>query len=326
MTLPTRSENWVTNQYNATLSMKLILPLFLIVICLSTYAQNDIEVTSDWNADKEDYIFTIRNNTSKPKTVILTFTSLSNLAPSTSLPAIIEVGPNSSRKALTLSKTGIGRPNYRYNTRYYTGCARPEHDEDVLYALPVSKNKTTQPLPIVSLSNYVKDEENPENWNAVGFKMEAGDTIFSVRRGVIHSVTEDNVNNDANVTFTRNTNRLIIRHEDCTFARYANFGTKEIFVKEGQRVEVGDPLGIVNPTPYGSSIQVRMLYYMTPIEKQIKAGNTKMKNEYFPITYATEEGNIKDWNYGEVYTATLTDELVMQEMSKREKKKWLKNR
>lgn len=154
--------------------------------------------------------------------------------------------------------------------------------------------------------------------------MEAGDTIFSSRRGVVERVYEDSNETGNGVTFTNEVNRLIIRHEDCTFGRYANFETKGIFVKVGQKIEVGDPLGIVNRKPYGSSIHVRQLFYATPIEIQIREGKTKIENTYFPIIYQTDDGKITEWNYNHTYTAVLNEDLITQEMSKRELKKWLK--
>ncbi len=301
--------------------------LFIILIPISFGLRSqprEVEVSSRYSADKEEYVITVKNNTSVYKTVVIKFNLLKNLDPSTALPAIVDVSPGASKRAIRLTKSGVGTPNFSYSVTHYSGCARPKHDDEIIYALPIGKRKITQPIKLTSLGNFIKDDEIPENWNAIGFKMEAGDTIFCSRRGVVERIYENSNEAGNGVTFTSDENHIIMRHEDCTFSRYANFETKEIFVKVGQKIEVGEPLGLVNKEPYGSSIHVRQLFYATPIEEQIREGKTKIENTYFPITYKTDKGEITEWDYGKNYTATLNENLITQEMSKREIKKWLK--
>ncbi len=305
--------------------MKSAIAILLICISFNLLSQNrEVDVSSKYSADKEEYVLTVTNNTSVYKTVVIKFNRLSNLDPSTRLPAILEVAPGASKRAIRLTKSGIGTPDFSYSYTHYSGCARPKHDDNVIYALPTGRRKTTQPIKLTSLGNFIKNDEVPEYWNAIGFKMEAGDTIFCSRRGIVEKVFENSNEAGEGVTFTTDANRLVIRHSDCTFGRYANFERKGIFVKVGQEIEVGEPLGIVNGTAYGNSIHVRQMFFATPIEEQIREGKTKIENIYFPITYQTLDGKITSWDYDKNYESTIDENIITQEMSKREIKKWLK--
>lgn len=303
-----------------------LVSILLLFCFFSSMAQlRDVEVSHEYRSEKEDYVIFVKNNTSDYRTVIIKFTTFSNLRSSTSLPAIVEVGPYERRKGFTLSKTGIGTPNFRYTYTHYLGCARPKPDLDVLYTLPVAKGKKTRPIALTNLGNYIKNDERPDDWNAVGFTMNAGDTVYCVRRGVVEDVV-DEFEMAAGKSFDRNVNKVKIRHNDCTYGRYANFQLNDIFVKPGDAVEVGDPIGIVNGVPYAGNIHIRLLFYYNPIMEQLKEGKEKIESVYFPVKFASQFEEISEWDYTKQYTSSHSEELITQEMSKRQIKKWLKSK
>jgi hypothetical protein len=296
--------------------------VFLVFCLPSLEAQSrkDVEVSSRYNSSRELYEITVTNNTISPKTVVVDFTRLSGLYPNMTLPAIIEVSPKSSKKPLSLKKSGIGRMDYSYRTISYTGCLQPEVDFEVIYALPFRDGYETIVYELSSLKKFTKGEEDPEYFNAFALLMEVGDTIFATRKGLVEKIEDGVSDRSQDVTFSRDINFALVRHEDCTIGRYANFEQGQVFVQPGDKINVGDPIGIVNSVPYNGKIQVRLSFYYRNLSDVIKQ-NVENDAIYFPVKFQTYEGIVEEWDTKTVYTAKIDEELITQEMSKREIKK-----
>jgi len=152
--------------------------------------------------------------------------------------------------------------------------------------------------------------------------MNEGDTIYAMRRGQVIEV-EDGLAVEGDVYFKRNSNFVRIRHKDCSIGRYKNFNKEEIFVRQGQSIEIGDPIGIVG-TGHENEIGKFFFscYYYQVNAEVIQKGDRDAI--YFPLTFITGEGQIREWDYNAHYTSILTEDIISQEMKKREWKKWKK--
>lgn len=292
-----------------------LLKATLLIVTFQAYSQKNVTMSSSYNQNREVYELRVQNNTSDYYTVIVSFTKLSGLKASVPLPGVVEVGPNVSKVAITLSKVGLGQPDFSYSYRYYKGCYDPEPDDEVAYALPISRDKKVKPRKINYIFSAMTEKENPENWNGVKFIMDPGDTIFATRRGMVQKV-EDN----------SDLNRMIVFNGDCTYTKYENFKSGTILVKVNETVNVGDALGIVSEAKPQEVSGVYVLSYTFSVKDMLARGEEKLSSTYFPIKWMTEEGLIEDWDYTAEYTSKVTDEIIMQEMTKKERKRWLKNR
>jgi hypothetical protein len=218
------------------------------------------------------------------------------------------------------------RSTFKYTYTQIKGCINPKINQDYTYLLPIGIGKTTEAFHIEYLKINEKNPE-PKDFFAIGFKINSGDTIFAARRGIVTSF-RDNANlNLSEYAYSSEDNFIEIFHKDCSFGKYQVL--KKSLVSIGQEVEAGDPIAIAGGEKYSSGPHVRFEVYYN-FEQQFQVQNKdgssiKTYWAYVPLVFFTkEEKNIK-LNFGQKYTCEHPDSIIMQEMTKRQIKKWGKN-
>ncbi|MEL7118963.1 MAG: M23 family metallopeptidase [Bacteroidota bacterium] len=215
------------------------------------------------------------------------------------------------------------------------GCATQFPDTSVVYLLPVAPGKTTSITSIHTINEDTKEITAEEDYYAMAFTMTRGDTVFSARKGV---VTE--VGNELNQGYVSNTasdnplNTLEIMHDDCSFANYWSFKKGEVFVKVGQRVEAGTPLGIIESDAFDEGTQLRFHVRYNNVRQKETIGLDRLRE---PVLFVNNSwGYVKSifWTLQDgatlledelIYKSEHPDELVIQEMNKRQTKRFLNN-
>lgn len=294
--------------------------VFLVLVYISAWSQQAVEVSYEYDQTKETYIFTVNNKTPYHQVVVIDG-SFQALTASQSIPAVIDLRPRASNRSFTLKKSGIGTPRFSYSYRYFLGCSDPFPTE-VTYAIPLAQGKTTTLKRLVEIGDYVGAKQSPLHFNAVSFTAQAGDTVFSSRRGIVVETNDDQEDRTENQIYARELNFVRIQHDDCTIGSYTNFERAGIFVEEGDFVEVGTPLGIVNSVPLNEEIQIRQSFYYFKIQDFVNSKEDKMSPHYFPIKYQIEAGASEELVNNRSYVVYKDETLITQEMSKREIKKW----
>lgn len=302
--------------------------LFLLCILatcsFSAQAQRPLKVSYERNSNGE-YVFYAENTTNKVYHVVVSLDRLVGLTCGCQLPYSTNVRLGRSQ-LFKLTKDGMaGNTDFSWSWSYNEGYANPKVNEKVVYALPVAPGKQTRTIPLQSLSKTFGDKEPPADYYAVGFSLNLGDTIFASRGGTVEEIKDGLESEKDQLRFSRERNRIRIRHKDNTVGYYSIFKNKSFLVEEGQEVEAGTPLGLATGENYTSGPHVRMWV-------QYLSFNVKLpKKERYRWGYVTpqfataNEGNVVVKGNA-TYEGMLNESLIVQELSKRELKKRAKKK
>lgn len=171
-------------------------------------------------------------------------------------------------------------------------------------SFPKSFNlNTPYALPVKGGTRTAWKTDLRESYRTLCFRIEQGDTVYATRGGV--------------ACCTVLPKQLLIYHDDCTFAAYLVM--RENFISPGERVRVGQPIGIAGPT--GVSISFFFLD-KNKFDGKVAAGYAY--SHFMPI-FRTTNGDLK-LEERKMYEAFLDDGLIMLDMSKQEQKKYLKRK
>jgi peptidase M23-like protein len=287
--------------------------------------QKKIEVTYEKNALGE-YEFTCNNKTFCNYIVEVSFSLLENLRADVSLPFRETVAPGTSR-LFVLRKSVIKEPAHlTYHYKTFKGCARPAVDTAFTYLLPVAPGKKTRIFELNYIAKEYGGESEPKDWYALGLRMKAGDTVFAARRGRVTEIRDYANLQDSGYTFAREENFVEIVHNDCSFAKYQVFRDSGIFVREGDWVEAGQPLGLAGGDKYADGPQVRFSVRYHLEQEVVKDGEKTGEVFYWayvPLQFWTKDnGKTRLINHSS-YTSEHPAEVITREMSKKQARKWM---
>ncbi len=215
---------------------------------------------------------------------------------------------------------------FTYSYRYMRGRYTSTLNKEFVYLLPYKSNTEVDVQTLGNLDEQMGGEA-PDTWKAFQFSTDDSEPILAARRGlVVEVVDKHKADSTKDYTFNRSVNKVLIEHKDGTLASYTGFKNGSIKVKEGQYVYPQEELGYSGKFDSGEGYKLQFcIYYLNAnkIRKQ-KTLNT------IPNMYAYLHPHFH-WKGGEAiilprndYVAEATEELIMQEFSRREKKKYLK--
>ena len=176
---------------------------------------------------------------------------------------------------------------------------------DFLYSLPVKTGDSVQ---------YQIDIK--KHSLTYLFTMNALDTVYAVRGGVVCKNNDQGLLDKEKTLETKGA--LLIYHADCTFALYDNLLLK--FVREGENIKVGQPVGILS-----TKKPLSIAFFFLDKNKFADGNRRGVPHSHFNPIFHTTTGNIK-LKENITYTNEWSDELITQEMSKAEKKKYEKEK
>lgn len=199
----------------------------------------------------------------------------------------------------------------------------------MVYLLPASPGKQFIASELAYIGKLYAGQEDPKDWYSLAIKMNSGDTVFAARRGTVSAVRSDAAPIGTHLGFNRDDNMVEINHPDCSFATYTVFRPKSIFVKPGQFVEAGTPLGIVGGENYDFGPHVRFAVhynYEAPVIKNGQPTGEKHYWAYVPVRFWLKDkqqaGRLEPQK---LYLSDHPESVIEQEMSKRELKNWQKS-
>ncbi|GAB5527634.1 MAG: hypothetical protein Roseis2KO_55060 [Roseivirga sp.] len=304
-------------------SLSHLTSIFFIVAFLNTDLllgqTGPLKISTVRKNDKQEIVFYATNNTADDYHIVVRVTRMRNVMCDCQLPYEANVSTGRT-KLLTLKIDGFtNEVYYQYDWSHYKGWANPRLNKKIKYVLPVGDTKKTKVLGLKNIKETYGDEAPPEDFYAVGFKMNSGDTVFAARRGKVERIKDGTEPEGENLSFARNKNSVVIRHKDKSLANYSIFKNNSFFVSPGDFVEAGDPLGIVGGENYVAGPHVRLTTYYLSFDKMKDAGK-EYGWVYIKPTFATENnGDILPVHNAE-YVSVHTTDLIRQEWTKREKK------
>ncbi len=157
-------------------------------------------------------------------------------------------------------------------------------DTGHLYTLPVKRGKNYR-----ILQGYHGSFSHYRDYNryAIDFAMPVGDTIYSVRDGVVGYLFEDSSIGGNHEAYLNYSNTIMVVHDDGTIAQYSHLQKNGVLVDLGQRVQAGQPIGISGETGFVSGAHLHF-NLMKPTPKELVSipldfeqhpGETLIKNK-----------------------------------------------
>ncbi|MDA3880986.1 MAG: M23 family metallopeptidase [Prolixibacteraceae bacterium] len=213
-----------------------------------------------------------------PMQVALTFTEFANMDADCELPysGTVRYGKH---KLFTVRRVILDIPGgfqYKFNTRM--GAYPVTHNDEAVYRLPVKEGKSTK---VVGFDFTNTRTPQKVMW---GFEMEAGDTVYAARGGVVAMLTEPRWRDSLRI----GDNTVTMLHHDETFGKYELLADSSVVVAVGDTLNAGDPLGKVNVSRFVKIPQVRFsVYYVEYPIDSINAAHIRdihsYVNPYFEI-------------------------------------------
>ncbi|TVR34455.1 MAG: hypothetical protein EA390_02990 [Balneolaceae bacterium] len=306
--------------------------LALFLICFLSFVElsaqhSPIKITSEKNSN-DSYTFYAENSSPLPYVVTINFTALFNLNSGRPLPYSANVSPGRSR-LVNLSPTISGqRTSFRYSYRYHSGCLRT-NPENIEYLLPYPEGKKAVGGRLSNISDWI-GQDPPEDWYSVVFYVdEEQDTeITAIRKGRVIAVRDAENTTSENLLFTTDRNYVTLLHDDCTFARYSTFRENGIYVKEGDYLYPGDPIGMVAGSEYRFGNQIRvMVYYRNDASISFHRGDVDGVHnwKYVKPLFRTAASESELIEVNQEYISIHPEDVITSEMSRRERRRWARH-
>lgn len=208
-----------------------------------------------------------------------------------------------------------------YSVTYRPGKLNPIPNQKIIYRLPFTVKDS---LTCYTLSNvmekYLKDTTSVV-WKSYQFLLHKGDTVFAMRKGLVVKVVDSYDVPERDYSLTKS-NAIYIEHADGTIASYSVLAKNSFMVKEGDEVLPGTPLALAGSIS-ASKYQVRILVYYNVSNNKFAGNRSILLYAYVDPLFATSVG-VKRLVRGDKYRPVCPSEHLTSEMSKKEKRKYLK--
>lgn len=302
----------------------ILILLSLLFLNPSLFSQRVIEVK--YEQDRQgNYNFSCTNKAYCNYILEINFTTLDNAKPDHVLPYRAVVTPGSN-KLFKLSKENANNPvQFKYKISYFKGCLNPQVNTDFTYLLPITPGKEAQAYELQNIAKPIAPDPSaarglpqatpgPESWYSIRLKMKPGDTLYAARRGMVTEMDVSSNLNDSGVASAGTENYIEIVHGDCSFGHYGILRKNSSFVRPGQFVEAGEPIGLVGGDKYGRGSEVRFSVSYNPGQDGSWA--------YVPLKFWTKKNGKGMLKHGGTYISEFPESIITREMSKAELKKW----
>ena len=211
------------------------------------------------------------------------------------------------RQLCKLRKNSDTSPSFRWSYAAYRGVPSPKLNLDFIYSFPVKSGDSIRASVAKNYSDFTLTFD-------LSF---AGDTIYACREGCIC----DNKLTDQTFKGNMVNDRIIVYHKDDSFSEYSQF--EKSLVYPGEYVKLGQPIAINT----GKTLPKIITFAVYYLDKN-KVKNPETGNKYshlVPVFHTLNAGDVK-LEEDAVYIGEINDNLLTQEMSAKEKKKYEKDK
>lgn len=230
----------------------------------------------------------------------------------------------------TLKPIKIDQPiNFQYTYVFWKGKGLKDFKNLQQYIIPYKEGKKVR-VNYVDHLNRIIQKKVPDSWISYSFNSMAPDSIIAARKGIVIEVTDSSKNDTtANLIYTKSRNEVIVEHEDGTLGKYIGFEFNKIKVKPGDVVFPGSFLGIVGregADPYNYML-IFSLYYLDIKNMTDEAGSDgQFGIKYFFVAPKFYNEDMMEHLTPGNCEVKHDQNIIMSEMSKKEKKQYLANR
>lgn len=212
------------------------------------------------------------------------------------------------RKLFTIKKVSdFTYPTGRVSYMAYRGNVNPKLKTDFIYSLPVKPGDTVQ----------AGTAKNSGDFTLAFDLSRAGDTIYACREGRICDYKLTDQTAKGHIA----DDKIIVYHNDGSLSEYAQFEKSLVF--PGEFVKIGQPIAINTGKTVPKTI-IFAVYYLD--KNKVKNAETGSKHSHLiPVFHTLNAGDVK-LEEDATYTGEITEDMIIQEMSDREKKKYEKKK
>lgn len=205
---------------------------------------------------------------------------------------------------------------YAFTYRFMRGVADPRPDTGFVYRLPYGGGRPVKALEMSNIDREYFGRSQPKGWKGFSFRLQAGDTVYAVRKGVVVEVTDgyDPVPREKGTAYSSEANGLLVEHADGTYAHYTVLQKGSFLVKTGDTVYPDTPLALVGTYDL-QEYQARLMIYFWEPDPEAE-GAIKYGRVYFDPVFATSGGE-RHLVHGGDYAAAAPSALVEKEMTKK---------
>ena len=284
---------------------KLLLTICLALYTVSTMAQLNraIDITGEWDKDKlTQYASNVDYCPYYLVVNLKQVVGFSNIPGPTYTTTVMGQSKKTMYSLQVSGTMGYVNANVRYHC--YRGDINSKVNVNFKYALPV-KHGTPAKIHLQNNNDY-----------SIVFEMNSSvDTVYACRGGI---VCDDDLFDTSNKGYRKAAQIITIYHNDGTMAEYKMFSRNLVY--PGDVVNIGTPIAICE----GSVKTVSVGAYFLDKNKVKLDGDGRKHSHFRPFYQVLNSGAVR-LETGNSYTAEITEEMIMQDMSKGEQKKYLKN-
>jgi hypothetical protein len=295
--------------------------LTIIFFAGSVSAQNNIISIQSESTTDGNILINATNYSTCTYTVVLRFSELSGFSNSIGANTFITSINEGKTQILKLipEKNGVNR-TFHYNYTYYSGSSfRKAPNNFPHYLLPLTEHKTSRISKISSISK-IFDQTTDSDVLSDGFTYQLGDTICTSRAGIIYKIEDDSkIGEGRNTYFSSQRNNISIQHRDGTIGRYSLLAPIKCLVENGDFVIPGQPIAFFNRESEKYMLLFSVFYLD---ESKLKSENNKDNYTLLPTSFYVndiESSIILQGN--QTYTCNKSTKIIVEELSKKEKKK-----
>ena len=217
-----------------------------LISAAATVVAQDLKVTSV--AEGTDRVINVANAFLCPITFSLT-AELTNMESSKPFPVALEIP---SGKTVEVCRFKVIDPSvktdWRHHWNYRLGSVESKHDDSVVYVLPYPPGKTYR----VSQGFFGDFSHTGGFSHSIDWSMPVGSQVTAARAGEVVRIKSDSDEGGPDRKFFKRSNYVIVEHDDGTLGEYQHLRKEGVLVKVGQRVEVGDLVGLSGNTGFSS--------------------------------------------------------------------------
>lgn len=185
------------------------------------------------------------------------------------------------------------------NYQYYRGVFPKQEPVNGYYAMPLAEGEKVHIQPYTI---HFRNSERTESY--LSFSAQSNDTVYAMRGGTACLVGDKK--------------GVVINHIDETFAVY--YHMRRALVQPGDVVEIGQPIGLAA----GGNVYVGCVYLDKKYFKQKEVAEEYPYTHFVPQLWnGTQFVRLKEMA-NTILVPALTDELITQDMTKMQKKRYFK--
>jgi len=303
--------------------MKKLITLLAIVIFITPVKSQSNLITLETENNADGSITLNANNPASTRyTIKVNFTSLTGfLNTGISNPYINSIGTGKVQVTKLTPDKNAGSRSLGYTYSYYAGMAyRKPPSNFTHYILPISVGKTTKVTKVEELRSIL-GQKSEATYYSQAFSYVLGDTICATRAGYVYNINDELKQGEGgNTVFTNNRNKIYIEHKDGTLGYYTILSPINCLVQNGDFVIPGQAIAVFNKESEKYRILFSVFYLdeeKIRVEKPTDVYNTMSTNYYL-----NENANSTTLIENQKYESVRSIEIITEELSKREKKKF----